>query len=177
MNPEGVYNNGWFSYIRVALFSFWVMAPCRLSSLKYGDSSLSETSAFTYESTRVHSPEEHNLHLHHWYNPKYHCVLTPWRKNPKVHHRTHNSPPPVSVLSQSDPIHIPQINLPKIHSDPIFPPTPQISLYTDVFSKKSQNNFVPFNVITVTDDQTFCALANCRTAKWEINGIGYNCQR
>jgi hypothetical protein len=40
--------------------------------------------------------------------------LIPWRKNPKVHHRTHNSPPLVTVLSQSNPIHIPQANLPKI---------------------------------------------------------------
>jgi hypothetical protein len=51
-------------------------------------------------------------------------ILTPWRKNPKVHHRTHNSPPPVPVLSQSNLIHTSQANLPKIHSDPIFPPTP-----------------------------------------------------
>jgi hypothetical protein len=50
--------------------------------------------------------------------------LTPWRKNPKVHHRTHNSPPTVPVLSQSNPSHTPQANLPKIESDPIFPPTP-----------------------------------------------------
>jgi hypothetical protein len=47
--------------------------------------------------------------------------LTRWRKNPKVHHRTHNSPLPVPVLSQWNPIHNPQANLPKIHSDPIFP--------------------------------------------------------
>jgi hypothetical protein len=33
----------------------------------------------------------------------------------KVHHRTHNSPPPVPVLSLSNPIHTVQINLPKIH--------------------------------------------------------------
>jgi hypothetical protein len=40
--------------------------------------------------------------------------------NPKIHHRTHNSPPPVPFPSHSNPIHIPQANLPKIHSDPIF---------------------------------------------------------
>jgi hypothetical protein len=31
-----------------------------------------------------------------------------------------HSPPPVPVLSQSNPIHTPQASLPKIHSDPIF---------------------------------------------------------
>jgi hypothetical protein len=56
--------------------------------------------------------------------------LTPWRKNQKVHHRTHNSPPPVPVLSQSNPIHTPEANLPKIHSDPIFPPTPWSSQWS-----------------------------------------------
>jgi hypothetical protein len=54
-------------------------------------------------------------------------TLTTWRKNPKVHHRTHNSPPPVPILSQANPIHTSQANLPKIHSDPILPPTPWLS--------------------------------------------------
>jgi hypothetical protein len=47
-------------------------------------------------------------------------IITPCLKNPKVHHRTRNSPPPVLVLRQSNPIHTSQANLPKIHSDPIF---------------------------------------------------------
>jgi hypothetical protein len=34
--------------------------------------------------------------------------LTPWCKNLKIHHRTHNSPPPVPVLRQSNPIHTPK---------------------------------------------------------------------
>jgi hypothetical protein len=68
--------------------------------------------------------------------------LTPWRKNPKVHYRTHNSPSPVPTLSQSNPIHTPQANLPKIHSDPILPPTPWSfeRLFPSVFPTKTLYN-------------------------------------
>jgi hypothetical protein len=50
--------------------------------------------------------------------------LTPWRQNPKVHHRTHNSPPTVPILSKVNPFHPPPADLPKVHFDPILPSTP-----------------------------------------------------
>jgi hypothetical protein len=73
------------------------------------------------------------------YSPPWKPELTPWRKNPKVHHRTHNSPPPVPVLSQSSRIHPPQANLPKIHSDAIFSPTPWSSKWSLYFGLSHQN--------------------------------------
>jgi len=46
-------------------------------------------------------------------------------RNPKVHYRTHKRPPPVSVLGQPNPIHIPTSHLLEIHPNIIHPPTPR----------------------------------------------------
>jgi len=46
-------------------------------------------------------------------------------RNPKVHYRTHKRPPPVSVLGQSSPVHIPTSHLLKTHPNIIHPSSPR----------------------------------------------------
>ena len=47
-----------------------------------------------------------------------------WR-NPKVHYRTHKRPPPVSILDQPNPVHIPTSHLLEICPNIIHPTTPR----------------------------------------------------
>jgi hypothetical protein len=57
--------------------------------------------------------------------------LPPISRNPKVHYRTHKRPPPVSILGQPNPVHIPTSHLLQIYSIIIHPSTsrsPQWSL-------------------------------------------------
>ena len=51
--------------------------------------------------------------------------ITRISRNPKVHYRTHNRPPPVSILGQPNPVHIPTSHLLEIHPNIIHPSTPR----------------------------------------------------
>jgi hypothetical protein len=68
------------------------------------------------------------------------CKRTPWQQKPKVHHRTHNSPQPVPILSQLKPLH-PPANLLDIHSDLVLPSTTSSSKWSLSFRLSHQNQF------------------------------------
>ena len=77
-------------------------------------------------------------------------------RNPKVHYRTHKRPPPVSILGQPNPVHIPTSHLLEIHPNIIHP------LLTILNSTLSQNKDKIITIIYIyiyTNYQCVCSSA------------------
>ena len=60
--------------------------------------------------------------------------------NPMDHYRSHKCPPPVPILSQLDPVHTPQIPIPKIHFNIILQFTPGSPKWSLSFKFPRQNH-------------------------------------
>ena len=58
-----------------------------------------------------------------WFVASQEIPLILW--NPKFHYRTHKGPPPVPILGQPNPVHIPTSHLLEIHPNIIHPSTPR----------------------------------------------------
>ena len=66
-------------------------------------------------------------------------------RNPKVHYRTHKRPPPVSILGQPNPGHIPTSHLLEIRPNIIHPSTPRSPQWFLPSGFPSKTLYTPFS--------------------------------
>ena len=66
-------------------------------------------------------------------------------RNPKVHYFTHKRPPPVSILGQPNPVHIPTSHLLEIHPNIIHPSTPRSPQWSLSLGFPSKTLYIPIS--------------------------------
>ena len=74
--------------------------------------------------------------------------------NPNVHYRTHKHLPPVSILGQSNPVHILTFHLVQIHPNIFHPSTPKSTLWSLFLLSPHQDPIRPLSSPTRAHVQT-----------------------
>ena len=96
----------------------WILRACSMGNVKLSNVSIIDiTYLLTY--SMVQSPSW----AANWFAASQ--EIPRFSRNPKVHYRTHKCPPPVSILGQPNPVHIPTSHHLEIHPIIIHPSTPR----------------------------------------------------
>ena len=82
-----------------------------------------EDTSYLLTDSMVQSPSEKLTFLTNWFAASQ--EIPHISRNQRVHYRTHKRPPPVSILGQPNPVHIPTSHLLEIHPNIIHPSKPR----------------------------------------------------
>ena len=111
-------NCSFIAWLITNTFATFLAAVLLLSFIKTEERSSSESSVhLTYSMVQSPSREAD------WFAASQEIPRI--SRNPKVHYRTHKRPPPVRILGQPSPVHIPTSHLLEIHPNIIHPSTPR----------------------------------------------------
>ena len=90
-------------------------------------------------------------------------------RNPKVHYRTHKRPPPVSILGQPNPVHIPTSHLLEIHPNIIHPSTPRSPRWSLSLRFPQQDPIViNTNNKPRLQRENVCSWDDSKKCKWQL---------
>ena len=88
--------------------------------------------------------------------------------NPKVYYRTHKRPPPVPVLGQPNPVHIPTSHLLEIHPNIIHPSTPKSPQRSLSLRFPHQDTIRPLSSVFICISYLLMFYFRCLSFLWRV---------